>query len=88
MAARRCRRRPRRPNGPTVKIADADKNRLRTFPSLMSTTYDKELLEWHTTGQVALVDVQKGIVKKIGQPSMVRSIDASPDGNTSAWRRW
>ena len=71
---------PAAPSGPTVKIADADRNRLRTFPSLMSTTHDKELLEWHTTAQVALVDVQKGTVKKIGQPSMVRSIDASPDG--------
>ncbi|HEY7501426.1 MAG TPA: prolyl oligopeptidase family serine peptidase [Vicinamibacterales bacterium] len=71
---------PAAPTGPTVKIADADKNRLRTFPSLMSTTYEKELLEWHATGQVAFIDVQKGSVKKIGQPAMVRSIDASPDG--------
>jgi dipeptidyl aminopeptidase/acylaminoacyl peptidase len=71
---------PTAPDGPTVKIADSEKNRLRTFPSLMSTTYDKQLLEWHTTGQVALIDVQKGTVKKVGHPVMVRSIDASPDG--------
>ena len=71
---------PSAPNGPTVKIADAEKNRLRTFPSLMSTTYDKELLEWHATGQVALIEVQKGVVRKIGRPVMARSIDASPDG--------
>ena len=66
--------------GPTVKIADSEKNRLRTFPSLMSTTYEKALLEWHTTGQVAFIDVQKGVVKKVGSPAMVRAIDASPDG--------
>ena len=71
---------PAAPGGPTVKIADADKNRLRTFPSLMSTTYEKELLEWHATGQVALIDVQKGVVKKIGPPAMVRAVDPSPDG--------
>ncbi|HEX2457810.1 MAG TPA: prolyl oligopeptidase family serine peptidase [Vicinamibacterales bacterium] len=71
---------PVAPTGPTVKIADSDKNRLRTFPSLMSTTYEKELLEWHSTGQVALIDVQKGTVKKIGQPTMVRAADPSPDG--------
>ena len=71
---------PTAPDGPTVKIADSDKNRLRTFPSLMSTTYEKQLLEWHATGQVALIDVQKGVVKKVGQPAMVRSVDASPDG--------
>jgi dipeptidyl aminopeptidase/acylaminoacyl peptidase len=71
---------PASPIGPTVKIADADRNRLRTFPSLMSTTYEKELLEWHTTGQVAMIDVQKGTIRRVGQPAMVRSIDASPDG--------
>lgn len=70
---------PTAPSGPTVKIADAEKNRLRTFPSLMSTVHEKGLLEWHTTGQLALVDVQKGTVKKVGSPSMIRSIDASPD---------
>lgn len=70
---------PAAPNGPTVKIADSDKNRLRTFPSLMSTTHEKDLVEWHTTGQVAFIDVAKGTVKKIGQPTMVRSIDLSPD---------
>ena len=72
---------PSAPPGPTVKIADADKNRLRTFPSLMSTPYEKDLLEWHATGQVALIDVQKGTVKKVGTPVMVRSVDASPDGH-------
>jgi dipeptidyl aminopeptidase/acylaminoacyl peptidase len=71
---------PATPSGPTVKIADADKNRLRTFPSLLSTTHDKDLLEWHATGQVALIDVQKGAIRKVGQPAMVRSVDASPDG--------
>ena len=71
---------PTAPTGPTVKIADSDKNRLRTFPSLMSTTYEKELLKWHATGQVALIEVQKGTVKKFGKPDMIRSVDFSPDG--------
>jgi dipeptidyl aminopeptidase/acylaminoacyl peptidase len=70
---------PSAPAGPTVKIADSDKNRLRTFPSLMSTPYEKELLEWHATGQVVLIDVAKGTLKKLGSPTMVRAIDASPD---------
>jgi dipeptidyl aminopeptidase/acylaminoacyl peptidase len=71
---------PPAPTGPTVKLADSAKNRLRTFASLMSTPYEKELLKWHATGQVALVDVQKGSVKKFGQPATIRSIDFSPDG--------
>ena len=49
---------PVSPPGPSVKLAlETDKNRLRTFPSLMSTPYQEQLLEWHTTGQLALVDV-------------------------------
>jgi dipeptidyl aminopeptidase/acylaminoacyl peptidase len=72
---------PAAPTGPTVKLSvDADKNRLRTFASLMSTPYEKELLKWHATGQVALVDAQRGTVTKIGKPDMVRSIDFSPNG--------
>ena len=70
---------PTAPIGPTVKIADEGKNRLRTFPSLMSTPYEKELLKWHATGQVALIDVQKGTIKKFGKPDMIRSLDFAPD---------
>ena len=44
---------PHVPAGPEVSISmDADKNRLRTYPSLMKTPYDQQLLEWHATGQI------------------------------------
>jgi len=71
---------PAAPGGPVVKIADADKNRLRTFPSLMTTPHEKALLEWHATGQLAMIDVQTRTVRKVGAPAMIRSLDASPDG--------
>ena len=64
-----------------MKLAlETDKNRLRTFPSLMSTVYEEQLLEWHSTGQLALVDVAKGTARKIGAPAMIRAIDVAPDG--------
>src|SRR5688572_27195776 len=69
---------PSAPTGPTVKIADSDRNRLRTFPSLMSSTYEKDLLEWHAMGQLVMIDVATRAAKKVGQPAMIRSIDASP----------
>jgi len=73
--------RPAAPVGPEVSLAeDGDKNRLRTYPSLMKTPHEYELLEWHATGQYALVDVATQAVKKIGAPAMIRSIDPSPDG--------
>ncbi|MFO7694270.1 MAG: hypothetical protein R6V57_14370, partial [Vicinamibacterales bacterium] len=86
---------PAAPAGPQVKLADdGDRNRLRTFPSLMATPYDFELLEWHATGQIVVLDVTPpaavpargrapkqvpAAMKKIGQPQMVRSLDLSPD---------
>jgi dipeptidyl aminopeptidase/acylaminoacyl peptidase len=55
---------PIAPPGPEVKVHDEqEKNRLRTFPSLMSTPFDLALLEWHATGQLALVDVPRATAK-------------------------
>jgi dipeptidyl aminopeptidase/acylaminoacyl peptidase len=72
---------PTAPTGPSVKLAmETDKNRLRTFPSLMTTPYEEQLLEWHSTGQLALVEVAKGTAKKIGAPAMIRALDVAPDG--------
>ncbi len=72
---------PPSPTGPVVKIAAAgDRNRLRTFASLMTTPYEQALLEWHATGQLAMIDLATRTVRKLGQPAMIRSIDASPDG--------
>ena len=84
---------PTSPAGPSVKLSeDTDKNRLRTFPSLMSTPYEFQLLEWHATGQLVLIDISAPPAKtgkaraaaagvtKVGQPAMFRAIDLSPDG--------
>ena len=68
------------PTGPEIKVSAGSKASLRTFPSLMTTPQDFALLEWHATGQVALVDVATRAVRKVGAPAMVRSIDLSPDG--------
>jgi dipeptidyl aminopeptidase/acylaminoacyl peptidase len=71
--------RPAAPTGPEVKLALGGKSSLRTFPSLMTTPHDFDLLEWHATGQIALIDVPTRAVKKIGPPTMVRAMDLSPD---------
>ena len=75
---------PLAPAGPEIRIAeDGDKNRLRTYPSLMTTPYQFDLLEYHSTGQLALIDVTSLAVTKVGQPQMFRSVDFSPDGKHS-----
>ncbi len=69
------------PTGPRVKLAEeSDKNMLRTYQSLMATPHDLDLLEWHATGQVAIIDVKTKAIRKVGAPRMVDAIDPSPDG--------
>ena len=68
------------PAGPEVIVSmDADRNRLRTFPSLMRTPYEHQLLEWHATGQIGIVDVATGAITKFGKPAMITAFDMSPD---------
>jgi dipeptidyl aminopeptidase/acylaminoacyl peptidase len=72
---------PAAPTGPQIRVSEeGERNRLRTFPSLMSTPYDFQLLKWHATGQIGLVDVATGTMTKFGKPEMIRSYDMAPDG--------
>jgi len=68
------------PTGPQVKMTAEGENLLRTYASLMATPHDEALLEWHATGQLAVIDVGSRNVQEIGQPTMIRSFDFSPDG--------
>jgi dipeptidyl aminopeptidase/acylaminoacyl peptidase len=68
------------PTGPQVKLTEDGENRLRTYASLMATPHDEALLEWHATGQLALIDVDSRDVHEMGEPTMVRSMDFSPTG--------
>ncbi len=68
------------PTGPQVKLTEDGENRLRTYASLLATPYDEELLEWHVTGQLAVLDVESRRETRIGEPAMIRSFDFAPDG--------
>jgi dipeptidyl aminopeptidase/acylaminoacyl peptidase len=72
---------PAVPAGPEVIVSmDADRNRLRTFASLMRTPYEHQLLEWHATGQIGIVDVATGAMTRFGTPGMITGVDMAPDG--------
>ena len=68
------------PAGPQIKQTEDGKNVLRTYASLMATPYDESLLEWHVTGQLAMIAVDNRRVIRVGDPAMLRSFDFSPDG--------
>jgi len=69
------------PTGPSLKVTEDGENMLRTYASLMTTPHHQALLEWHVTGQVVLIDVESRRVTRVGEPTMVRALDVSPDGS-------
>jgi len=72
---------PAVPSGPEILLGmDNERNRLRTYPSLMRTPYEFQLLEWHATGQIGIVDIATGAMTKFGTPGMITGVDMSPDG--------
>ncbi len=71
---------PAVPEGPEIKINNEGENHLRTYASLIGTPWEKAQVTYHTTGQLALIQVDNRRVTNIGDPTMIRSMDFSPDG--------
>jgi dipeptidyl aminopeptidase/acylaminoacyl peptidase len=71
---------PAVPVGPQVRLSSEGENRLRTYFSLLEWPHEQELLEYHTTGQLAIIDVARGTVRRVGSPAMIRSVEPGPAG--------
>lgn len=65
---------------PLVKVSDDKATSLRTYAGLMNSPYDFDLLEWHATGQLGVVNIDNGRVQEIGKPMMIRSVSPQADG--------
>ena len=70
---------PAVPPTPKVRLTTGEENQTRTYASLLETPHDKALVEYYTTGQLALVNVRSRAERRIGQPAMIQSVDPSPD---------
>jgi dipeptidyl aminopeptidase/acylaminoacyl peptidase len=67
--------------GPRVQVwTEGKQSPQRTFFSLLEEPYEKDLMEWYVTGQLAVIDVKTKAVRKIGSPALIQSADVSPDG--------
>lgn len=67
-------------DGPQVRFSVAGRATPQpVHASLLEDPHDKALLKYHATGQLALFDVARKSVRRIGAPAIIRSIDASPD---------
>ncbi len=68
------------PSGPRVRVSDDKPNSIRTYASLLQTPEDISYLKYLLTAQVGVVSVKDGKIRRIGEPRLLRSIDAAPDG--------
>jgi dipeptidyl aminopeptidase/acylaminoacyl peptidase len=66
--------------GPEVRLTESRVIPQVIHPSLLEDPFEKAELVYYTTGQLVLIDVKTKTAKKIGAPGMIRSADASPDG--------
>jgi dipeptidyl aminopeptidase/acylaminoacyl peptidase len=75
---------PKRPEieaGPLVRMSESGKIlQNRNYASLLRDQTDKDLVDYFTNGQLALIDAKSHAVKKIGRPALITAVDASPDG--------
>ena len=71
---------PAVPTSPMVRHTSEDENRLRTYFDLLENPYEKELVRYFSTSQLAAIEVSSRRVTRIGQPALITGIDVSPDG--------
>ncbi len=68
-------------DGPLVRMTTAGtKNKTPTYASLLGSPYEKALLEYYGTGQLARIDVRGGAVRNVGAPATINEVSVSPDG--------
>ncbi|MEK0430229.1 MAG: hypothetical protein RL139_33, partial [Gemmatimonadota bacterium] len=67
-------------DGPRVRQTGSRKVPQPVHWSLLEDAHDQALLTWHTTGQLAVVDVASRAVRLVGAPTMIRAVDVSPEG--------
>jgi dipeptidyl aminopeptidase/acylaminoacyl peptidase len=67
--------------GPLVRLTDpGTKKKTRTYASLLQSPYEKALLEYYATGQLARIDARGGATRNVGAPAMISGVDVAPDG--------
>ncbi len=71
---------PAVPASPMVRLTEEGENSLRVYASLLENEHEKDLLEYYTTGQLALIDVNNRRVQTIGEAGMLTGLDMAPDG--------
>jgi dipeptidyl aminopeptidase/acylaminoacyl peptidase len=67
--------------GPLIRMSDAAKPKVnRNYQSLLEDQTDQDLVDYYTNGQLAVINAKTKAITKIGAPSLITAVDASPDG--------
>lgn len=72
--------RPAVPSGPVMQDADGTVAPVRTYQDLLTDTHDEALFDWIMTGQLAVVSIETGSIRKIGEPAIHAGVSPSPSG--------
>ena len=67
------------PSGPTIQENIGKAKPSRTYQDLLKNRYDEQLFDYYMQTQLKLVSID-GKQEPVGKPGIVKSIDASPDG--------
>jgi dipeptidyl aminopeptidase/acylaminoacyl peptidase len=71
--------RPAVPSSPGIRRTPERAVQTRTFPNLLQDAWEEDLLEYHTTSQIAELTPDGG-VRPVGEAAMWTSISLAPDG--------
>ncbi len=73
-------RQPLVPEAPVVLESAGKRTRMFTYQDLLENEFDADLFEHVATSQLAIVDVAKGALTRVGEPGLYLEAETSPDG--------
>lgn len=68
------------PAGPNTQATSGNTSPLRTYQDLLGSSHDEELFTYFATSQAALISVNGGALRLIGDPQIFQGLAPSPDG--------
>jgi dipeptidyl aminopeptidase/acylaminoacyl peptidase len=71
---------PKVPSGPIIQENLGKKAPSRTYQDLLKNPYDEALFDYYAISQLNKINIESGVVEKIGKPTVIQNYSPSPDG--------
>lgn len=72
--------RPQVPEGPVVEDTRGQRATNRTYQDLLEDAHDERRFEHLATSQLAIVELDTGETRRLGEPGLIDDFEVSPDG--------